>query len=77
MIGDGREVGRLPTSEAADQGNERVEMAFAMAGPWQWKKLHERLLYGTIPAIRVTHLLLRTERSKYERAYQSWHVSLF
>ena len=64
MVGDSGKVARLPTGKATAQGNERVEMAFAMAGDWRRKELHERLLYGTIPTIRVTHLLLRTERSQ-------------
>jgi hypothetical protein len=38
-------------------------MAFAMAGGTGLKELHQALLYGTMPAIRVTHLLLQTERS--------------
>jgi hypothetical protein len=34
-----------------------------MTGGAQLIELHQRLLDGTIPAIRVTHLLLRTARS--------------
>ncbi len=68
MVGDRGKVARLPTGKATDQGNERVEMAFAMARLRQWKEVHERLLYGTIPTIRVTHLLLRTERSKARKS---------
>jgi hypothetical protein len=42
MIRDVREVGRLPTGEAADQGNERVEMTFALARDRRRKELHAR-----------------------------------
>src|ERR687885_2144043 len=63
VIGDVAEVGALSTDQAADQGNEGVEMAFAMAGGPRLKELHEALFYGTIAVVRVTHLLLLTVRS--------------
>jgi site-specific DNA recombinase len=63
MIGDGRQMGTLRPDQATDHRHQRVEMAFAMAGGTGLKELHEPLFYGSIAAVRVTHLLLQTVRS--------------
>ncbi len=60
VIGDGGEMSTLRATQAADQGNQGVEMVFLMTSRVRVKELHEALLYGTIAAVRVTHLLLRT-----------------
>lgn len=53
MIGDGREVGGFAAGPTTDQRRQGIPMVFAMAGRMQVIPLHDRLLYGTIPAIRV------------------------
>jgi hypothetical protein len=44
------------------QGREREAVAFAIPGGLRLRALPERLLYGTMAAVRVTHVLLLTGR---------------
>jgi hypothetical protein len=63
MIGHVAEVGALGADQATDHRHEGVEVAFAMAAGAWLKELHDPLFYGTMPAVRVTHLLLLTGKS--------------
>ena len=53
MIGNGREVGGFAAGQTTDQRRQGIPMVFAMADRTRVIPLHDRLLYGTIPAIRV------------------------
>ncbi len=55
MIRDGGEVGALSATQATDQGDERLQMAFLMPRGMWLITLHERPLYGTI-AILLANL---------------------
>src|ERR671933_1863793 len=55
MIGDAAEMRALGTDQAADQGDEGIEVAFAMASGPRLKELHDACFYGTMAAMRVTH----------------------
>jgi hypothetical protein len=63
MIGHSAQMGALSASQATNHGDEGVEMTFAVTSGTRVKELHKALFYGSIAAVRVTHLLLRTERS--------------
>ncbi len=49
-------------SKATDEGSEGIEVAFAMTGERR-KELQKAAFYGSIAAIRVTNMFLRTEWS--------------
>ena len=77
MIGDAAEMRALGTDQAADQGDEGIEVAFAVAGGQRLKELHDACFYGTIAAVRVTHGTPPDCKVVQQgRAYQSGHVSL-
>src|SRR3712207_5402139 len=54
LIGDRGQVCPMTASQAADHGDQGIEMAFAMAGE-RWKELHQGPFYGSIAVVRVTH----------------------
>lgn len=55
VISNRGQMGAPPASQATDQCNQRVEVAFTMAGRLRMIELHNRPFYGTIAAVRVTH----------------------
>lgn len=54
MISDRGQVCAVTAGQAADQGDQRIQMAFAMAGERR-QALHQGSFYGSLAAIRVTH----------------------
>ena len=64
MVSDHGQVGGASTDETTDERGKGGKVALPMTtAGGMLIELHEVLLYGTIAAIRVTHVLLRTERS--------------
>jgi hypothetical protein len=55
VIGDCGQVRVFAASQTADQGAQRIEVFFAMAGRTWLEELHHGAFYGTIAAIRVAH----------------------
>ncbi len=62
----------LPTDQAADQGDQGVQMAFTMPGGARMKALHDALLYGTMPAVRVTHRVQPFDTEYHWLEYLFW-----
>jgi hypothetical protein len=58
VFGDRRKVGGFAADKTTDQGNQCVEMFFAMALRARLVELHDRLFYGTISTMRVIHGVL-------------------
>jgi hypothetical protein len=65
MISNRGEMGTLGATQATDEGNQGGEMTFLMTGGVRMIELHQAVLYGTIPAVRVRFSFIVSHRFHY------------